>query len=59
MGAGDAFAAVLILGECLKWDLRVCLDRAVEFADALVGNRGATSADRTFYTPFRQRWQLT
>lgn len=58
VGAGDAFAAVLLLGLQHGWTLATTMQRAQDFASALVGRRGATVADSNFYTPFRQLWQL-
>lgn len=58
VGAGDAFTSVLMLGESLGWKLRTSLVRGLEFAEGVVGLRGATTADRSFYTPFLQRWEL-
>ena len=59
VGAGDAFTAVLMLGECLGWGLEISLQRGLEFAEAVVGMRGATTGDRAFYFPFTRRWTLT
>ena len=56
VGAGDAFAAVMILGILRQWPLQACLDRAQAFASALVGQRGATVHDPAFYTPFAEAW---
>jgi fructokinase len=58
VGAGDAFAAVLLLGISRQWPLAETLERAQAFASALVGRRGATVADREFYRPFNERWRL-
>lgn len=58
VGAGDAFAAVLMLGIQLGWPLPQTLERAQSFASALVGRRGATVHDSTFYQPFISDWQL-
>lgn len=58
VGAGDAFAAVLMLGIQLKWSLPQTLERAQSFASALVGRRGATVHDSAFYQPFIADWQL-
>jgi fructokinase len=58
VGAGDAFASVLILGLLQGWELPQTLQRAQEFASALVGVRGATLADPDFYAGFRQRWAV-
>lgn len=56
VGAGDAFAAVLLLGIAKAWPLAVSLPRAQAFASALVGQRGATVQDRGFYQPFIADW---
>lgn len=58
VGAGDAFAAVTILGLLNDWDLEETLERAQRFASAIVGIRGATPEHQDFYTVFRQRWNL-
>jgi len=58
VGAGDAFASVLMLGIHLDWPLLTTLDRAQAFASALVGCRGATVRDRSFYLRFIDDWQL-
>jgi len=57
VGAGDAFAAVLLLGIAEHWPMPVMLKRAQEFASALVGQRGATVADPAFYQGFIEAWQ--
>jgi fructokinase len=56
VGAGDAFTALLMLGECLGWDLATTLQRGLEFAEAIVTTRGATTDDRELYRPFLRRW---
>jgi fructokinase len=58
VGAGDAFAAVLLLGLSLQWPLPVILERAQAFAAALVGRQGATVADKNFYRAFARSWDL-
>lgn len=58
VGAGDAFASVIILGLALGWPLAVTLPRAQAFASAVVGQRGATAANPDFYRPFIADWQL-
>lgn len=58
VGAGDAFAALLLLGLNRQWPLNVTLERAQAFACALVGRRGATVADRAFYRAFSEQWGL-
>lgn len=57
VGAGDAFAAVVIAGLVGRWPLDETLRRAQDFASAIVGNRGATVNDRTFYKRVMARWQ--
>jgi fructokinase len=52
VGAGDALAAVMILGLLRNWPLPLTLERAQAFASAVVGRRGATVADPAFYAPF-------
>jgi len=59
VGAGDAFAAVMLLGLLNDWAMPVVLERAQQFAGALVGRRGATVDDRGFYQKFSRQWQLT
>jgi fructokinase len=56
VGAGDAFSSVMILGISRDWPLQLSLDRAQQFASAVVGQRGATVHDRRFYQPFAQAW---
>ncbi len=59
VGAGDAFASVLLLGLTQEWPLEMIMERAQAFASALVGVRGATVSDRSFYTPFLETWGLS
>lgn len=56
VGAGDAFAAVMIMGELAGWGLPLALERAAAFAGAVCGLRGATVADHRFYEPFLEGW---
>ena len=58
VGAGDAFASVLMLGIHLGWPLQATLERAQDFASAMVGRRGATVQDIEFYQPFVDSWML-
>ena len=58
VGAGDAFASIVILGLVNDWPLDVTLQRAQAFASLLVGNRGATVRDPAFYQPFIDQWNL-
>ncbi|MGR8934966.1 MAG: PfkB family carbohydrate kinase [Gammaproteobacteria bacterium] len=57
VGAGDAFAALLLLGLSRQWPLHTTLERAQAFASALVGRRGATVSDKAFYRAFGAGWQ--
>lgn len=56
VGAGDAFAALLLMGLSEQWTLETTLERAQAFASALVGKRGATIGDRAFYRAFSEKW---
>jgi fructokinase len=56
VGAGDAFAAVSILGIRRGWPLAVLLERAQAFAARIVGQRGAIAAHRGLYAPFIADW---
>lgn len=59
VGAGDAFTSVLLLGQAHNWPLPLLLERAQQFASAIVGVRGATVNDAGFYRPFIQEWGLS
>lgn len=52
VGAGDAFAAMTILGLIRQWPLKTTLERAQTFASAIVGQQGATMDDQTGYAQF-------
>lgn len=58
VGAGDAFAAVIILGKLRKWPQEVTLKRADQFAGAVCGIRGAAPDSLDFYAPFYKGWNL-
>jgi fructokinase len=58
VGAGDGFAAVLIVGQLRSWSIPDTLTRAQAFASAIVGRRGATVDDPAFYAPFIHDWGL-
>jgi len=58
VGAGDAFAAVLLLGMQHDWPLQLTMERAQWFASAVVTQRGATVQDLSFYRPFICAWNL-
>jgi fructokinase len=57
VGAGDAFAAVCILGILRNWPVSVMMQRAQQFASVLVGNRGATINDPSLYQSLLTQWQ--
>lgn len=57
VGAGDAFAAVMILGLSRGWPLARTLERAQQFASRIVGRRGATVHERDFYRPLLDDWE--
>ncbi len=58
VGAGDAFASVILLGLLSGWPPGLIVQRAQAFAGAIVGVRGATVADPAFYSTFQTQWQL-
>jgi len=58
VGAGDAFASVVLLGVTRRWPLSLIMQRAQSFASAIVGMRGATVSDMAFYQPFLDNWEL-
>lgn len=57
VGAGDAFSSVLLLGQMKGWDIGKTMQRAQQFASAIVGVRGATIKDRSFYRSFLNAWE--
>lgn len=59
VGAGDAFASIIILGLSKEWPLDITINRAQDFASELVGHRGATMSDASFYSIFIKKWNLT
>jgi fructokinase len=48
---------VIILGLIRDWSLDVSAERAQEFASKIVGQRGATVSDRSFYRRASASWQ--
>ncbi len=58
VGAGDAFAAVYILGTLRHWPVRSTLERANVFAAAICGIRGAIPEQADFYDRFIREWGL-
>lgn len=59
VGAGDAFASVILLGLLSDWSLETTLESAQAFASAIVGVRGATVQDADFYTRFAAAWGVS
>jgi len=58
VGAGDAFAAVFLLGLLLAWPVQLRLQRAHHFAGEICRLRGAIPDNDDFYLPFIVEWQL-
>ncbi|WP_058555742.1 PfkB family carbohydrate kinase [Thiohalocapsa sp. ML1] len=58
VGAGDGFAAVLILGLLHGWPLGETLSHAQAFASAIVSRRGAVIDDPVIYADFARRFGL-
>ena len=58
VGAGDAFCSVCLAGRLLAWPLDVTMQRAQQFAGAIVGIQGATPTDRDFYRRFLDAWRI-
>jgi fructokinase len=56
VGAGDASAAVAILGLLEGWPLPLLLERAMEFAAAICGIHGAIPKNPGFYHEFIKQW---
>ncbi len=56
VGAGDAFAAVTIVGIIHGWPVETALRRALEFGAFMCTVRGAVVTDAGPYRRFRQRW---
>lgn len=58
VGAGDAFAAVLLLGELAGWSVPVTLHRAAAHASAVCGIAGAVDAVSGIYARARAAWTV-
>ncbi len=56
VGAGDAYAAVIMLGRLRGWDVVESMRRATTYAAAICRVRGAVPDDATFFAPYRQAW---
>ncbi len=59
VGAGDAFCSVVLLGLCRQWPTKLIMERAGQFASAVVGIQGATTRDAGFYQSFIEQWNLS
>lgn len=57
VGAGDAFAAIFLLGKMRGWELALTLARANEFAGAICAIPGAVPRDLGFYDKWMTRWR--
>lgn len=57
VGAGDAFASLMLLGLIRGWPLATTARRAQDFASRMVGQRGATVQDKSFYESVMEAWQ--
>lgn len=58
VGAGDAFAAVLVFGALSGWPADRTLRRATALAGEICMIPGALPEDPDFYLPFRDAWGL-
>ena len=58
VGAGDAFSSIVIMGLKNNWLLSDTLERAQQFASAIVQNRGAIVNDKSFYIDFMKTWEI-
>lgn len=56
IGAGDAFAAVCLLGQVRQWPVAQTLNRATGFASMVCAQRGALIEDRSVYTNLVREW---
>ena len=59
VGAGDAFAAVVLLGLLRDWTLQRIMHRAQIFASRICEQRGATSAHLALYRDLMTQWQAS
>ena len=58
VSAGDAFAAVLLLGELAGWSLCITLQWAAAHASAVCGIGGAVDAASGIHAHARAEWAL-
>ena len=57
VGAGDAFASVLIAGLLQGWPITLTLERAQDLASAVCGLRGALPREIAFYRDLLMHWE--
>ena len=58
VGAGDAFASVLLLGELRGWPLHPTLQRAADYASAVCAIAGAVDPVSGIYAAARSAWAV-
>ena len=58
VGAGDAFASVLLLGQLLGWEPPQTMARAQHFASLVLGVRGALLRETDAYSELRAAWGI-
>lgn len=58
VGAGDAFASIIIIGLLNHWESAVTLQRANQFAAALCTVKGGAPQELDFYIPYKKEWNL-
>jgi fructokinase len=56
VGAGDAFAAVCLLGQVRQWPVASTLARANVFASMICEHRGGLIEDKSVYANLLQEW---
>jgi len=56
VGAGDAFAAVYIIGLLQNWPIKQALERAHHFAGAICRIRGAVPENKNLYRSYMESW---
>jgi fructokinase len=57
VGAGDALAAVYLLGIIKQWPAKQSLQRAVEFAAAVCRQQGAIQENMDLYQHYLNKWE--
>lgn len=56
IGAGDAYAAIFMLGRLRGWHVDEAMQRASTYAAAICRIRGAVPDEPVFFEPYRQAW---